>query len=93
MVKSTIVFYDESFPFEGERPDLSGLFEDSDTRIVNADELAETLLAEGTDVYVHLHGAYFPKTAWPSILAFLQKGWRASTYWWYPFSNSSLSGK
>lgn len=43
--------------------------------VVRADELAGALdAANAGSVLVHLHGAYFPKEAWASILAYLQRG-------------------
>ncbi|WP_274651993.1 alpha-amylase family protein [Paenibacillus humicola] len=68
-----VLFYDAAFPYDGQRPDeaavraLAGHFE-----VTGADGLAEQL--EHADVLVHLHGSYFPKTAWPAILKHLSRG-------------------
>ncbi|OXS53663.1 glycoside hydrolase [Cohnella sp. CIP 111063] len=70
---TTIVFYDASFPFAGVRPSgeaaaaLGGI-----GGTVNADALAEAL--ETADTLVHLHGSYFPKSAWTALLGFLGRG-------------------
>ncbi|QHW30499.1 glycoside hydrolase [Paenibacillus rhizovicinus] len=68
-----ILFYDGSFPYAGERPNAAALARlQEDFRIVNAAELADAL--QDADVYVHLHGSYFPKAAWPAILAHANQG-------------------
>ncbi|RAP76772.1 alpha-amylase family protein [Paenibacillus montanisoli] len=70
---SMILFYDESFPFSGERPDAGTLAKLSETfTVVSAAELSERL--PGASVYVHLHGSYFPKDAWSAILSHVQAG-------------------
>jgi hypothetical protein len=72
----TIVFFDQDFPCQGFRPeDISRFYIDqADTVIVRADELSEALLQEDACCYIHLHGPYFPRVAWSSILEFLRKG-------------------
>lgn len=70
---TTIVFYDQRFPFEGERPDeaalgrLAGIGE-----LVDAEGLEAAL--ESADHLVHLHGPYFPKGAWQALLRYLKRG-------------------
>ena len=68
-----ILFYDESFPYAGERPDAAAIARlRQGFRVVTASELADAL--RNAAVYVHLHGAYFPKSAWPAILAHASEG-------------------
>ncbi|NBD22924.1 alpha-amylase family protein [Paenibacillus glycinis] len=68
-----ILFYDESFPYAGERPDAASIARLRESfQIVSASELADAL--RDAAVYVHLHGSYFPKSAWPAILAHVSEG-------------------
>ncbi|WP_409341098.1 beta-galactosidase [Paenibacillus sp. MBLB4367] len=70
-----IVFYDSQFPFAGARPDKEQADQFSIlSRVVNADGLAEALAAAAGGTFITMHGSYFPKEAWPAILAFLRKG-------------------
>ncbi|SFS87298.1 alpha-amylase family protein [Paenibacillus sp. BC26] len=72
-MSSTILFYDESFPYIGDRPDAATLASLRENfQIVTAAELAERL--PGATAYVHLHGSHFPKSAWPAILKHAQEG-------------------
>ncbi|WP_205516890.1 beta-galactosidase [Paenibacillus sp. SYP-B3998] len=72
-MSQTIIFYDVSFPYEGIRPDNKQLDELAKFgRIVTADALEEAL--RGADNFIHLHGRYFPKQAWTSILAHVSRG-------------------
>lgn len=42
---------------------------------VHAEQLAETLdSAKAGDCFVSFHAPYFPKEAWPSIVAYLSRG-------------------
>jgi hypothetical protein len=69
-----VIFYDETFPYEGQRPTkelLKKLQEQAE--IVKADELINALDRE-IECFIHLHGSYFPKSAWGSITAYLKKG-------------------
>lgn len=68
-----VLFYDASFPYAGQRPDERALA-DLKRRFVVADakQLAEAL--KDADVYVHLHGPFFPKDAWTAILNHLRRG-------------------
>ncbi|WP_219836246.1 alpha-amylase family protein [Paenibacillus sp. R14(2021)] len=69
-----VLFYDESFPYAGERPNPVALARLKENfRIVDASELEEALNG-GAAAYVHLHGPYFPKSAWPAILAHVSQG-------------------
>lgn len=70
----TIVFYDANFPIAdagsiGEIGEISKIGE-----VTGADELAGVLRSPDSAVFVNLHAPYFPKSAWPDILAFLKRG-------------------
>ncbi|SEN06497.1 alpha-amylase family protein [Paenibacillus sp. OV219] len=72
-MSNLVLFYDENFPYAGERPDAGVLARLSETfRIVGAGELASQL--QDAAVYVHLHGSYFPKDAWPAVMAHVNAG-------------------
>ncbi|CAM3899746.1 beta-galactosidase [Lederbergia lenta] len=72
---TVVLFYDENFPYAGERPEktyvekMNKLF-----TLVAADELADTLKDPKITSFINLHGPYFPKQAWPTILQYLKKG-------------------
>lgn len=69
-----LIFYDASFPYEGTRPDSRSLQELGQFgRIVGAEEL-EAALLQGADNLLHLHGRYFPKSAWEAITAHARNG-------------------
>lgn len=75
---ATIIFYDPQFPYEGAAPDEAALAElRSGCRVVDAAGLAAALDAPDAGAFVHLHGPYFPKAAWPAISRHLGagKGW------------------
>ncbi|MFC3802186.1 beta-galactosidase [Cohnella sp. GCM10012308] len=75
---ATIIFYDAQFPYEGAAPDEAVLSElRRDCKIVDAAGLAGALEAEDAGTFVHLHGPYFPRDAWPAISRHLRmgKGW------------------
>ncbi|EKN65231.1 glycoside hydrolase family protein [Neobacillus bataviensis LMG 21833] len=75
MDSNVIIFYDESFPYEGQKPPANILETlKGKANIVNAAELAEVLENHEAACFIHLHGAYFPKSAWGSIVSFLKKG-------------------
>ncbi|WP_309120872.1 beta-galactosidase [Paenibacillus sp.] len=68
-----VVFYDETFPYDGTRPDeaqRSGI--GAWGLIVDAEGIAEALAT--ADSFVTLHGPYFPKAVWPELLAYLERG-------------------
>src|SRR5699024_440332 len=74
MAKS-LLFYDESFPYDGERPSKEALDQLREMfTLVDATHLSEALKDKEVSAYVHLHGPYFPKEAWGELLAFFQKG-------------------
>ncbi|MEK0314918.1 beta-galactosidase [Cohnella sp. 56] len=75
---ATIIFYDAQFPCDGAAPDEAALAElRRSCRVVAAAGLAEALDAEDAGTFVHLHGPYFPRDAWPAISRHLGsgKGW------------------
>jgi hypothetical protein len=68
-----ILLYDSTLPYEGIRPNASALQAlQKHFTVVDANDFEEAL--KDCDVYVHLHGPYFPKEAWPSILKHLRSG-------------------
>ncbi|TYP79736.1 alpha-amylase family protein [Paenibacillus methanolicus] len=70
-----ILFYDETFPYPGQPLAAETLEQLNDAfRIVNANELAEALAGDEGECLVHLHGPYFPKSAWSAILSYLRQG-------------------
>ncbi|MGG1551918.1 beta-galactosidase [Paenibacillus ferrarius] len=71
---TTLIFYDNAFPFEGVRPQDEALRALSEIgTLTNAEQLAEAL-QQGADTLVHLHGRYFPKAAWSAIMAHARAG-------------------
>lgn len=70
-----LLFYDQSFPFEGQRPEASFLTAASVwAEVVDADKLVSRLQEQKWDALVWLHGPYFPKEAWAAVRAHLQSG-------------------
>ncbi|MEJ9216821.1 beta-galactosidase [Paenibacillus glucanolyticus] len=71
----TLVFYDEHFPYEGERPSEKALEQLRGWgEVADAAAVGERLAEGGWDVLLHLHGPYFPKAAWTTIEAYLKTG-------------------
>ncbi|HLR01706.1 MAG TPA: beta-galactosidase [Virgibacillus sp.] len=72
---NVIMFYDEKFPFSGPRP-VNSFWNNLDhhIQVVKSDELSQALDRSDKGVFIHLHGSYFPKESWKSILHFLKKG-------------------
>lgn len=54
------MFYDPSFPYAGTRPDETAIKELSE-RFAATDAQSVSEAIHGADVFVHLHGPYFPK--------------------------------
>ncbi len=70
-----LIFYDETFPYDGVRPgeeDLAMLREAAQVTEAEGLESALNGLAGGT--LVMLHAPYVPKQAWTAVLAFLKRG-------------------
>lgn len=71
-----LVFYDPEFPFDGKRPNqkfINLMQSHSSITFVNHLNLVAEL-DRHPDVFVNLHGPYFLKGAWPSILGQLRAG-------------------
>ncbi|BBH21358.1 hypothetical protein Back11_27030 [Paenibacillus baekrokdamisoli] len=72
-MQKLVLFYDKTFPFAGERPTEQALnYLNEAFKVVTAEQLADQL--SDADVYIHLHGTYFPKQAWQAILAHVSLG-------------------
>ncbi|MEX1029060.1 MAG: beta-galactosidase [Paenibacillaceae bacterium] len=72
-MSKSIVFYDQSFPYMGLRPNEEQLQQLSKShKIVDSENLV--LALEDADSLIHMHGSYFPKAAWGAILQFLKRG-------------------
>ncbi|MCP3738606.1 beta-galactosidase [Rossellomorea sp. BNER] len=76
MASKVVIFYDEAFPFEGHKPPIEIIKKfEKQASIVKAANLESFLLNNGElDCFINLHGSYFPKNAWGSIMANLKKG-------------------
>lgn len=75
MTTSYVCLYDPSFPSaSGALPSVMRERLASEWNIVQADHLAEALDAQQGGVLINLHAPYFPKSAWTSIAAFLERG-------------------
>lgn len=71
----TLLFYDEQFPYAGERPTADALERMKEwTEVASAETLAGRLSEGGWDTLIHLHGPYFPKAAWEAIESHLKNG-------------------
>jgi hypothetical protein len=68
-----VVFYDEAFPYAGERPCTSSIQQLHERfGVSGVDQLPEKL--ENADSLIYLHGPYFPKAIWPCFISFLKQG-------------------
>lgn len=88
-----VIFYDPSFPLAGAAPakeDLAALGEAGS--VVSAEGLAAALAGPGPGCFVNLHGTYFPKEAWTSLLGFLRKGAGLISVGGAPFKRPVLRG-
>jgi hypothetical protein len=81
------MFHDDAYPLA--YPEamldqfLAGEFDEFRIQVVCATELAARL-AEPCDLFISLHGFYFPKQAWPAIECYLT--WLARYYAYGRFS-------
>lgn len=73
MSAQVLIFYDPSFPAAGNGSLSRELLEKAGT-VVEAAGLAEALRVMDGGCFVNVHAPYFPKEAWPDILAFLRRG-------------------
>ncbi|SFE74068.1 prepilin-type processing-associated H-X9-DG domain-containing protein [Paenibacillus algorifonticola] len=70
-----LVFYDESFPYEGVRPSPEVWKKISVwAEIADAHTLSDRLAEASWETLIHLHGPYFPKSAWSGVKAHLGRG-------------------
>ena len=70
-----LLFYDDSFPYEGARPSPEVLEKAAVwAEIADARTLSGRLAEGGWDTLVQLHGAFFPKSAWEAVKAHLERG-------------------
>ncbi len=80
----TLVFYDPSMPHTCDLALVSELVPEPFEAVTSA-HLARKL-TEGYYTLVSLHGPYFPKSAWPAILHFLEGGGNCAILGGMPFS-------
>ncbi|MEH7179337.1 beta-galactosidase [Neobacillus vireti] len=74
MVSNVVIFYDETFPFDGQRPTKEMIKKLKEhASVINAAELKNAFQTK-IDCFIHLHGSYFPKNAWGSLTAYLKEG-------------------
>lgn len=70
-----LIFYDPQFPYPGERPQPEAVSQWSrQLKLIDTSELKAALEDDRLSCLVYLHGPYFPKDAWPALLAFLRRG-------------------
>ncbi|WP_318035970.1 hypothetical protein [Halobacillus shinanisalinarum] len=75
MGRNIVIFYDQTFPFSGERPDQTFMYRTEKlAKVVTADELKDTVANDEIDCLVNMHGPYFPKNAWIELLTYLKTG-------------------
>lgn len=79
-----LVFYDPSYPQCCSEDTLTALIPGS-FRCASARDLAAALDQECT-LLISFHGAYFPKSAWRAILAFLERGGNLAIFGGMPFT-------
>ncbi len=70
---TALIFYDPAFPV-GEGQAINAGLLDNIGRVIGADGLREALRMGETGCFVNLHAPYFPKAAWPDLLAYLKRG-------------------
>src|SRR4029453_2585414 len=74
MSKSTIIFYDSSFPLDSR---LSADYESQLVQlgnVVRANSLGKALQEADGGSFINMHAPYFPKEAWSDILDYLKRG-------------------
>lgn len=74
-MEKVVVFYDSNFPNDSEQPSKD-FFSKLPTKfqVVDAESLSEALQQENITAFINLHGPYFPKQSWSSILNYLKSG-------------------
>lgn len=74
MSRPVIIFYDADFPIRSSLEVPTEELVAQGGLVVGADALGEALRQAEGGCFVNLHAPYFPKSAWPDILAFLKRG-------------------
>ncbi|OPH56357.1 glycoside hydrolase [Paenibacillus ferrarius] len=74
MSQTVIIFHEAGFPISSFCDVQKERLEAQGAKVVGADCLGEALRKAEGGCFVNLHAPYFPKSAWPDILAFLQRG-------------------
>ncbi|MCK0471016.1 beta-galactosidase [Halalkalibacter sp. APA_J-10(15)] len=72
-MEKVVVFYDETFPYEGERPSKEIIERLRESCIIADAQSLDQSLDEASCI-IHMHGAFFPKNSWTEILRFLNNG-------------------
>ncbi|MBD1383078.1 beta-galactosidase [Metabacillus arenae] len=74
-MSNIVIFYDSSFPIDGERP-TGSFFENFNNEIIVADaaSLGKVLANNEVDCFINIHGPYFPKNAWQAVYNYLNSG-------------------
>ncbi|WP_168123536.1 alpha-amylase family protein [Paenibacillus sp. HB172176] len=74
MMQRTLIFYDSSFPISGRLEDRAATDFSRAGAVVGAEGLADALSCGEYACFVNVHAPYFPKSAWPEIIAYLRRG-------------------
>lgn len=74
MSRPIVIFYDADFPISLAAGVPAAELVAQGGMVVGADALGEALRQADGGCFVNLHAPYFPKSAWPDILAFLKRG-------------------
>ncbi|GAB2560242.1 beta-galactosidase [Gracilibacillus alcaliphilus] len=90
----TVVFYDEKFLYEGERPSADSLkLMQEQFEVVDVKGLEQALLEGEIDCLVYLHGRFFPKRLWNTLLTYLGKGKALLHIGGFPFRTPVIEGE
>lgn len=74
-MKDILVFYDDEFPYEGVRPDISILTEiQLFSDIAGVNSINKMLCSDSYNCFISLHGRYFPEDSWDSIHKHISAG-------------------
>ncbi|GCE30309.1 hypothetical protein KDA_58250 [Dictyobacter alpinus] len=82
--KHSIVFSDPAYPEWYSQSTLSPLLPDH-VLFVDAAALTDAL-EDSCELFISFHGPYFPKDAWPALLAFLERGGNIAVFGGMPFT-------
>lgn len=72
MSRPIIIFYDSEFPSNNSGASVEALAQVG--TVAGAEVLGEVLRTAEGGCFVNMHAPYFPKSAWPEILAYLKRG-------------------